>query len=105
VFDLTQCAGGIIYIEFMMHFLFVACAVQFPGLSEYTDNVRILEAVAESGLLSTEDVESLTHAYKVYRSKYHRVALANEKPLIGSGCYEVERTSVIKVWNQLMLDA
>jgi len=105
VFDLKQGSGGIVDIEFMMQFLVLAYASQFPSLVEYTDNVRILETVAELGLLSAEDVESLTQAYKVYRSKYHRVALANEKPIISADFYEVERASVIKVWKQLMLEA
>lgn len=103
-FDLKQGAGGIVDIEFMMQYLVLANANKYPALAKYSDNVRILEAVAEAGLLSKEDVEALTSAYKTYRSKYHRVALANDKPIVEQSCYPQEREGVIRVWRKLMLD-
>jgi len=103
VFDLKQGSGGIVDIEFMMQFLVLAYAEKHPELTEYTDNVRILKTVEKVGLLPETDVAALTHAYKIYRSKYHRAALANDKPLVDSDCYQVERDSVIRVWNELML--
>jgi len=105
VFDLKQGSGGIVDIEFMMQFLVLSYANKYPDFTSYTDNVRILEEVAKTGLLSESEVESLTHAYKTYRSKYHRVALASEKVLIDAGCYANERASVQAVWKRLMLEA
>lgn len=105
LFDLKQGVGGIVDIEFMMQYLVLAYAEKFPELVVYSDNVRILEAVDKAGLLSHEQVEALTNAYKVYRSKYHRVALASEKPLVEQSCYPNERQQVKAVWQQLMLDS
>ncbi len=103
VFDLKQGAGGIVDIEFMMQFLVLAYANRFPELVKFSDNMRILESVSRAGLLSEQQVEQLQSAYQVYRSKYHRVALQNEKPLVEQSCYQNERQSVQKVWKQLML--
>ncbi|BCN92834.1 glutamate-ammonia-ligase adenylyltransferase [Thiomicrorhabdus immobilis] len=105
IFDLKQGAGGIVDIEFMMQFLVLAYANQYPGLASYTDNVRILEEVAKVGLLSSETVGMLTEAYKTYREKYHRVALANEKPLVFSDCYLENREAVKATWQRLMLES
>jgi len=104
VFDLKQGKGGIVDIEFMMQFLVLSYASQYPDLVKYTDNVRILEEVAKVGLLTSDEVTALTHAYKTYRSKYHRVALANEKSLISSDSYKKERASVNAIWERLMLN-
>ena len=103
LFDLKQGSGGIVDIEFMMQYLVLANAEKYPELSVYSDNVRILEAVAEAQLLAAEDVVALTNAYKTYRSKYHRVALANNKALVEQTCYPQDRENVIRVWQQLML--
>ncbi|MBN2866406.1 MAG: bifunctional [glutamate--ammonia ligase]-adenylyl-L-tyrosine phosphorylase/[glutamate--ammonia-ligase] adenylyltransferase [Thiotrichales bacterium] len=101
-FDLKQGAGGIVDIEFMVQYLVLAFAHQYPSLVEYSDNIRILEAVKQAGLLTSEQADSLTHAYKTYRSKYHRVALQNEKAIVEPSCYLEERASVKAIWKQLM---
>lgn len=103
-FDLKQGRGGIVDIEFMMQYLVLAHAHQFPTLADWSDNVRILEAVALAGLLPEEDVQALTDAYKVYRSKYHKAALANEKALVDQTCYAQDRANVIRIWQKLMLE-
>ncbi|MBF6057192.1 bifunctional [glutamate--ammonia ligase]-adenylyl-L-tyrosine phosphorylase/[glutamate--ammonia-ligase] adenylyltransferase [Thiomicrorhabdus heinhorstiae] len=102
-FDLKQGRGGIVDIEFMMQFLVLGYADAYPQLCRYSDNIRILEAVAECGLLDKTQVDALTEAYKVYRSKYHRLSLQNEKPLVGDSCYPDERQAVVEVWQSLMM--
>ncbi|MDX1352515.1 MAG: bifunctional [glutamate--ammonia ligase]-adenylyl-L-tyrosine phosphorylase/[glutamate--ammonia-ligase] adenylyltransferase, partial [Thiomicrorhabdus sp.] len=101
-FDLKQGIGGIVDIEFMVQYLVLAYANTYPALTEHSDNVRILEAIEKAGLLTGEQVERLIGAYKVYRSKYHRVALQNEKPIVDQTCYLEERDSVKTIWEQLM---
>jgi len=102
LFDLKQGSGGIVDIEFMMQFLVLAYANRVPELVMFSDNMRILESVSKAGLLTEQQVEQLQSAYQVYRSKYHRVALQNEKPLVEQTCYQQERESVKMVWEQLM---
>ena len=104
LFDLKQGRGGIVDIEFMMQFLVLNHSSRYPELCAYSDNLRILEAVAKTGLLQQSQVDSLLDAYKVYRSKYHRVALQNEKPLVSADCYIEQRVAVEAVWKELMLD-
>ncbi|WP_038126243.1 bifunctional [glutamate--ammonia ligase]-adenylyl-L-tyrosine phosphorylase/[glutamate--ammonia-ligase] adenylyltransferase [Thiomicrorhabdus sp. Milos-T2] len=103
VFDLKQGEGGIVDIEFMMQFLVLSYANKYPELAVYTDNVRILEVVAKFELLSAESVSQLTEAYKVYREKYHRMALANENPLVSNDSFVENRKAVKSVWNDLFL--
>ena len=72
---LKQDAGGVADIEFLVQYLVLANAARHPALAEYTDNVRVLEAVADSGLLSAEDCLSLTEHYLTLRAMIHRQAL------------------------------
>ncbi|MCF6253831.1 MAG: bifunctional [glutamate--ammonia ligase]-adenylyl-L-tyrosine phosphorylase/[glutamate--ammonia-ligase] adenylyltransferase, partial [Thiomicrorhabdus sp.] len=102
IFDLKQGRGGIVDIEFMMQFLVLSYAHVYPALCQYSDNLRILEAAASTQLLTQKETDDLLDAYKTYRSKYHRVALQNEKPLVSSDCYLPQREAVQRVWIKLM---
>lgn len=103
-FDLKQGRGGIVDIEFMMQYLVLGYAHQYPDLLEFSDNMRILEAVERNQLLSQQQVADLMDAYKTYRSKYHRMSLQNEKPLVEATCYPQQRDNVSKIWQQLMIN-
>jgi len=102
-FDLKQGLGGIVDIEFMVQYLVLAYANEYPALIEFSDNVRILETIENAGLLSHDQVDRLVGAYKVYRSKYHREALQNEKSIVEQDRYLEEREAVIGLWNEIML--
>jgi len=102
LFDLKQGVGGIVDIEFMVQYLVLAYAHEYAAITEFSDNIRILETIASLGLLKSEQVEQLTTVYKTYRSKYHRVALQNDKAIVEQTCYLQEREAVRTVWKQLM---
>lgn len=104
VFDLKQGRGGIVDIEFMMQYLVLGHAYQYPDLTEFSDNMRILEKVAEHQLLEAGQVEALMEAYQVYRSKYHRLSLQNQKAMVPNSCYPQQRENVAAIWQQLMVD-
>jgi glutamate-ammonia-ligase adenylyltransferase len=73
--DLKRASGGIVDIEFMVQYLVLANASDHPSLTEYTDNVRILDEVARLKLLPDEVVERLTAAYLGLRAEWHRSVL------------------------------
>lgn len=102
LFDLKQGPGGIVDIEFMTQYLVLAFAHDYPALAEYSDNIRVLEVVKQAGLLTPEQVDALIHAYKIYRSKYHRLSLQNQDPIVEQSCYHAERQTVKVIWQQLM---
>lgn len=104
LFDLKQGRGGVVDIEFMVQFLVLAYAHQYPKLCAFSDNLRILEAIAEAELLTRKEVDDLLESYQIYRSKYHRMALQKEKPLVANSCYQAQREVVQSIWNKLMLD-
>jgi len=73
--DLKQGSGGIVDIEFMVQYLVLAHANEHPALVEYTDNVRILDAVERLELLPADLAARLREAYLGLRSEWHRAVL------------------------------
>jgi glutamate-ammonia-ligase adenylyltransferase len=73
--DLKQGSGGIVDIEFMVQYLVLAHAHAHPSLTEFTDNVRILDGVERLGLLPADLAARLREAYLGLRSEWHRGVL------------------------------
>ncbi len=101
-FHLKQDPGGIVDIEFMVQYAVLAWANTEPALVTYTDNIRILECLAHSNLLATQEVEQLIEAYKVFRAEGHRLTLQQQPSLIANYQLIPERENVIFVWEKLM---
>lgn len=111
VFNLKQDAGGIVDIEFMVQYAVLAWAWKQPSLAKYTDNIRILGALEEAGLLDAESVAHLIDAYKAYRSTGHRLALQRQEVVLhskqgeGEPMFVTERQLVGRLWQQLLDDS
>ena len=75
LFDLKQEMGAIVDIEFLVQYLVLREAGQHPALLSYTDNLRILDALEQEGLLSLADRKLLREAYLAYRTAVHFEAL------------------------------
>jgi glutamate-ammonia-ligase adenylyltransferase len=79
-FDLKQSPGGIVDIEFLVQYLVLHSAHRHPdALLRWTDNVRLLGALADVGLLDRETAHLLRMAYLVYRAVGHKLSL-RERP-------------------------
>lgn len=73
--DLKRGSGGIVDIEFVVQYLVLAHAHEHPSLTEFTDNIRILDAVQAAGLLPPGAAERLKEAYLGLRAEWHRSVL------------------------------
>lgn len=102
-FDLKQDAGGIVDIEFMVQYATLAWSQAHPGLLRYTDNIRILDGLAEAGLLAEADVRLLQEAYKAYRAAAHRLALQKQPAVVSGEQFHDQRRGVMRLWRTLGL--
>ncbi|NJN51493.1 MAG: hypothetical protein HC809_06650 [Gammaproteobacteria bacterium] len=73
--DVKREPGGIVDIEFMVQYLALAWSGEHPALAEWTDNVRILDAASQAGLLTDDVAQGLKDAYLALRAERHRTAL------------------------------
>ena len=69
-------AGGIVDLEFISQFLVLGYAASYPALYQYSDNIRILDAAAEAGLMPLGQAQQLQQAYQQLRGISHRQTLA-----------------------------
>jgi len=102
IFHLKQDAGGIVDIEFMAQYGVLAWANAEPALAHYSDNVRILDALATAGRLSRTDATALTDAYLRERFESHRLALANRSLQVRAADWLDTRTTVRALWQHLI---
>jgi glutamate-ammonia-ligase adenylyltransferase len=100
-FSLKQGVGGIVDIEFMVQFAVLAWSHNHPELSRWSDSIRILESLAQSGLLSEQTTSQLIDAYKRYRSAGHLLQLQNQLPEIANAELLEHREIVTTQWQQL----
>ncbi|SBS28246.1 Glutamate-ammonia-ligase adenylyltransferase [Marinomonas aquimarina] len=97
-FDLKQGAGGIIDIEFMVQYMVLAWSHRYPALMAYSDNIRQLEAAAESGLLDADKVDKMKEAYTFYRATAHRQTLQKQGRLVPVETLEENQALIAQYW-------
>ncbi len=101
-FDLKHGVGGITDIEFMVQYAVLRWACQYQVLCAYTDNLRLLDLIADLGLISRADSEALRAAYFAFRAEVHRCALQEIDGLVESTRFHEERQAVSAVWARVM---
>jgi len=101
-FDLKQGPGGIADIEFMVQCAVLRWAYQYPDLADWTDNIRLLEALARHRLLEGDTPQRLADAYRAFRAVYHRQTLQELPGLVVEDELVQEREWVESAWRRLM---
>lgn len=104
-FHLKHGCGGIVDIEFMVQYAALAWSRQYPSLSRWTDNIRILETLGEEGVFTLEESAALTQAYIVYRSRAHEMALQQLDAVVESAELVDDIAAVRRKWTELMGEA
>jgi [glutamine synthetase] adenylyltransferase / [glutamine synthetase]-adenylyl-L-tyrosine phosphorylase len=103
-FDLKQGVGGIADIEFMVQYGVLRWAAAHPELTDWTDNIRLIETLARLDLLPEQAARDLTEAYKSLRAAYHRSTLQEQPKTIPVDQLQDERERVRVLWQTLMSD-
>ncbi len=98
-FHLKQDFGGLVDIEFLAQYVVLAFAHDYPNLAIWSDNVRIFEEVAKTGLWSTERCEKLIQSYLSLRKKTHELALMEQKTIVQDDTWQETREFVRGVWD------
>ncbi len=102
-FDLKQGVGGMVDIEFLVQYLVLLHACQYPDLVRWTDNVRLLETLADVGVLDEATANFLTEAYLYYRQTVHRLSLRESEPRVPTAeCGELPER-VVAVWQRFFV--
>jgi len=100
-FDIKQDAGGILDIEFIVQYLSLKYAHQYPQIVRWTDNVRQLQALNEVGILNHTTAFALRRAYLIYRAMAHRLNLKRLDAVVANDRFLAPRQFVRGVWKRL----
>ncbi|AKE61596.1 bifunctional [glutamate--ammonia ligase]-adenylyl-L-tyrosine phosphorylase/[glutamate--ammonia-ligase] adenylyltransferase [Citrobacter farmeri] len=103
-FDIKADEGGITDIEFITQYLVLRYAHDKPKLTRWSDNVRILELLAQNDIMDEQEAMALTHAYTTLRDELHHLALQEQPGHVAQTCFEAERTQVGASWQKWLVD-
>ena len=77
--DIKQTHGGIVDLEFMVQFWILAHANKHPLITKWSDNLRLLESLAQEEIIDTSTQDLLCQNYLALRHAAHRIQLANKQ--------------------------
>ncbi|MEZ2601501.1 bifunctional [glutamate--ammonia ligase]-adenylyl-L-tyrosine phosphorylase/[glutamate--ammonia-ligase] adenylyltransferase [Kluyvera intermedia] len=102
-FDIKVDAGGITDIEFITQYLVLRYAHDKPKLTRWSDNVRILELLAQNDIMDEDEARALTHAYTTLRDALHHLALQELPGNVGLESFTQERDQVSASWQKWLV--
>ncbi len=101
-FDLKHGKGGLGDIEFLVQYLVLEHAASHPGLVEYSDNIRQLDALRDAGVLSAAEAGGLQDIYRALRQRQHYLALDDQAPLVAAAEFADEAGTVGALWQRFL---
>jgi glutamate-ammonia-ligase adenylyltransferase len=99
-FDIKEDIGAMVDIEFLVQYLVLLNAAKHPEITRWTDNVRLLQALAESGVLDGVSAYRLRQTYLIFRALVHRLNLQERSPLVDCHRFKHLRNLVRHIWQQ-----
>ena len=100
--DIKEDEGAMVDIEFLVQYLVLRHAAKHPEITRWTDNVRLLQAVAENGIIGRATAYRLRQAYLIYRAVAHRLDLQEQASRIDRYRFEHLRNWVHRFWQRTL---
>jgi glutamate-ammonia-ligase adenylyltransferase len=104
-FDLKHSPGGMIDIEFMVQYLILRYAHQYPQLCANYGNIALMNTCGELGLIDAEAAHQVADIYRQWRKLQHMIRLqgvAEAKIDIDKAAAQTEQVSAL--WHALFTD-
>ena len=101
-FDIKRDQGGIVDIEFVVQYLVLAHASEYPALAQWSDVIRLLETLEQVGVLSADQAAVLSSRYLTYRSALHGLALQGADTQVEAAAHAAGREQVKRVTEALL---
>ena len=100
--DIKEEVGAMVDIEFLVQYLVLQHAATHPEITRWTDNVRLLQSLAETGIVARARAYRLRQAYLIYRAVAHRLDLQERSTLIDRHRFEHLRNWVHRFWKRTL---
>ena len=100
LFDIKHDSGGMVDIEFMVQYLVLAYAHQYPQLTANAGNLALLKMAAELGLIRHDLAGQTRDLYRNLRQTQHSMRLNNQSPCrVPQG--EIDTQASQRLWVEL----
>ena len=104
LFDLKHDAGGIVDVEFIVQYLVLAHAGQYPQLAENVGNLTLLARAGNLGLISPAQANKVADAYRAYRAAQHAQRLLGaERSRVDATPFMQDRCAVKALWERMFV--
>ena len=97
-FQLKHDAGGLVHVEFLVQYLVLAYAHQWPELAANVGNIALLKLAANVGLLPADIAHAAANAYRELRHAQHALRLNENDSRIDDGSLAGAREAVERLW-------
>ncbi|MEK6685372.1 MAG: bifunctional [glutamate--ammonia ligase]-adenylyl-L-tyrosine phosphorylase/[glutamate--ammonia-ligase] adenylyltransferase [Pseudomonadota bacterium] len=84
LFDIKHDRGGIIDVEFIVQYLVLGYACQYPQLTGNIGNIALLKLAGELALIPMSTAEKVRSAYREFRRIQHRQRLKGDADMAGT---------------------
>lgn len=101
-FDIKEDVGAIVDIEFLVQYLVLRHAADHPAVTRWTDNVRLLQALAEAAIVDPVTAYRLRRAYLIFRAMVHRLNLQERSTLVDGNRFIHLKDLVRHVWQRTL---
>ncbi|MEX5746295.1 bifunctional [glutamate--ammonia ligase]-adenylyl-L-tyrosine phosphorylase/[glutamate--ammonia-ligase] adenylyltransferase [Massilia sp. X63] len=99
LFDLKQDEGGMIDIEFIVQYLVLRHAADYPQLTANAGNIALLRVCGELGLIDAGLAQAVADAYRAMRRLQHQVRLqGQEKARVDPQLLGAHPDAVRRLW-------
>ena len=98
VFDLKQDIGAMVDIEFLVQYLVLLNSHKYAGLLKWTDNVRLIQSLIETGTMDEITAHVLKHAYLIYRAAAHQLSLQEKPAKVPREKFQRLQQRVAEIW-------
>ncbi len=103
LFNLKQGRGGIVDIEFLVQYLVLRHACDYPDVVEWTDNIRLLQALSVDALITGEESSILQNAYVTMRKAIHRLTLQERPAIVDEDQFSVQAAKVAQIYDAVFM--
>lgn len=102
MFELKNGVGGIIDVEFLVQFLVLAHAKQYPQLTGNIGNIALLKLLASLNIIEADAAEKVALAYREYRKMQHALKLQGvTQTKVAATLVTAHILAVTALWKQI----
>lgn len=102
LFDLKHDEGGMIDIEFIVQYLVLRHAAQYPQLTANFGNIALLKTCGELGLIDAASGRAVGDAYRAMRRLQHQLRLqGQDNARVEPKQVEAHAANVIALWSSM----